>query len=70
MGGQKKYSKKYFEKNAKSKSEIEIQNPKNGKFYLLVGCFENDEIITDLCCGTWTSYDGKIMRKIRVKKIE
>ena len=45
-------------------------NPKNGKFYLEVGCFENDEIITDLCCGTWTSYDGKIMRKIRVKKIE
>jgi hypothetical protein len=43
-------------------------NPKNGKFYLLVGCFENDEIISDLTCGTWTSYDGKIKRKIRVKK--
>jgi len=43
-------------------------NAKNGKFYLEIGCFENDEII-DLGCGTWISYDGKINRKIRVKKL-
>ena len=43
-------------------------NPKNGIFNLEFGCFENDEIINDLCCGTWISYDKKINRKIRVKK--
>jgi hypothetical protein len=44
-------------------------NSKNGKFYLEIGCNENDEIIEDSCCGTWVSYDGKINRKIRVKKL-
>jgi len=45
-------------------------NPKNGVFHLEIGCFENDEIIDDLCCGTWISYDQKIKRKIKVKKVK
>jgi len=44
-------------------------NLKNGIFHLEIGCTENDEIIDDLCCGTWISYDKKINRKIRAKKI-
>jgi len=45
-------------------------SPKNGKFHLEIGCYENDEIIDDLSCGTWTSYDQKIKRKIKVRKVK
>jgi hypothetical protein len=44
-------------------------SPKNGSFYLLFGCFEEGEIVDNECCGTWTSYDGKLKRKVKVKKI-
>jgi hypothetical protein len=44
-------------------------NPNNGIFHLEFGCSENDEIIDDLCCGTWISYNKKIKRMVRVKKI-
>ncbi len=45
-------------------------NPKNGVFQLEIGCFVNFEIQDNTGCGTWTSYDKKIKRKIKVKKIK
>jgi len=44
-------------------------NAKNGKFYLSLLCFDENHEMIDLGCGTWISYDGKINRKIRVKKL-
>lgn len=49
-------------------------NPKNGVFNLSWGCFdeecfENEESTDSLCCGTWISYDKKVIRRIKVKKL-
>jgi hypothetical protein len=51
---------------------IEVYEPKtsnkNGKFHLEFGCFTDDGIDSELTCGTWTSYDKTLNRKIYVRK--
>jgi len=50
-------------------------NSKNGIFNLSWGCldpecYEEEKNTDGLCCGTWISYDKKIKRNIKVKKIK
>jgi hypothetical protein len=51
---------------------IEVKEPKisnkNGSFYLTFGCFTENGIDSKLTCGTWTSYDKTLNRKINVRK--
>jgi hypothetical protein len=51
---------------------IEIKEPntskKNGVFHLEFGCFTKNGIDSKLTCGTWTSYDNTVKRKINVRK--
>ena len=53
---------------------LEVNEPKtsgmNGSFFLEFGCFINDELDSELCCGTWTSYDKTLKRHINVRKIK
>ncbi len=53
---------------------LEVNEPKtsgkNGSFFLEFGCFINDEIDSELCCGSWTSYDKSLRRQINVRKME
>ncbi len=41
---------------------------KNGEFHLEFGCFTDYGIDSELCCGTWESYDKTIMRNIELRK--
>lgn len=43
---------------------------KNGEFHLEFGCFTDNGIVSDLCCGTWISYDKTISRNIELWKEE
>jgi hypothetical protein len=51
---------------------IEVKEPntskKNGVFHLEFGCFTYKGIDSKLTCGTWTSYDKTLNRKINVRK--
>ncbi len=51
---------------------IEVKEPntskKNGVFHLEFGCFTENGIDSKLTCGTWTSYDKTVKRKINVRK--
>jgi hypothetical protein len=51
---------------------IEVKEPntskKNGVFHLEFGCFTDKGIDSKLTCGTWTSYDKTLKRKINVRK--
>lgn len=51
---------------------IDVKEPttsqKNGKFYLMFGCLLDTGIDSELCCGTWTSYDKTLNRKIEARK--
>jgi hypothetical protein len=41
---------------------------KNGEFHLEFGCYTDYGIDSDLCCGTWVSYDKTIKRSIELRK--
>ncbi len=43
---------------------------KNGIFHLEFGCFTDDGIVSEMCCGTWISYDKTISRNIELWKME
>ena len=51
---------------------IEVMEPKtsnkNGSFHLEFGCFTDNGIDSKLTCGTWTSYDKTLKRKINIRK--
>lgn len=51
---------------------IEVMEPKtsnkNGSFHLEFGCFTENGIDSKLTCGTWTSYDKTLKRKINIRK--
>ncbi len=41
---------------------------KNGEFHFEFGCFTDYGIDSELCCGTWVSYDKTIKRTVTLRK--
>ena len=43
-------------------------NGKNGQFQMQFGCFTDNGINNELCCGNWISYYKSLNRNIEVRK--